>query len=105
MIYNTASIFIGPALMEGFALTPGEAMQCGCAVVATNIGGYADICKDNKTALLCKAADPTALSQLVIRLIINNTLRITIAQNGHEFIKQFTWNRAYNKFKSYIEKG
>jgi glycosyltransferase involved in cell wall biosynthesis len=102
-IYNTASIFIGPALMEGFGLTLGEAMQCGCAVAATAIGGYANICKDNETALLCEPADSTALSESIIKLITNNDLRITIARGGRKFIEQFTWEKAYFKFKSYIK--
>jgi glycosyltransferase involved in cell wall biosynthesis len=103
MIYNTASIFIGPALMEGFGLTLGEAMQCGCAVAATNIGGYSSLCKDKETALLCTPADTTSLSQIIITLINDANLRIAIAHNGHEFIKSFTWDKAYSKFKSFLE--
>lgn len=102
MIYNTASIFIGPALMEGFGLTLGEAMQCGCAVAATNIGGYLDYCRDKETALLCEAANIISLSQIIIKLITDNELRIAIAHKGYEYIRLFTWDRAYFKFKSYI---
>jgi glycosyltransferase involved in cell wall biosynthesis len=103
MIYNTASIFIGSALLEGFGLTLGEAMQCGCAVAATNIGGYSAVCKDKETALLCEPSDITSLSQVIIKLIADNELRTKIAHNGHEFIKLFTWDRAYSKLKAYIE--
>jgi glycosyltransferase involved in cell wall biosynthesis len=102
MIYNTASIFIGPALVEGFGLTLGEAMQCGCAVVATNIGGYSAICHNRETALLCEPADVISLSKIIIEMIADNNLRIAIAHKGHEAIKLFTWDRSYSKFKSYI---
>jgi glycosyltransferase involved in cell wall biosynthesis len=102
-IYNTASIFIAPAILEGFGLTPGEAMQCGCAVAASNNGGYSVMCKDNETALVCESANSHALSEIIIRLIKDDNLRKTIAYNGHEFVKKFTWKRAYGEFKQIIE--
>jgi glycosyltransferase involved in cell wall biosynthesis len=103
MIYNTASIFIAPALIEGHGLTQAEAMQCGCAVIATNIGGYRVNCINNKTALLCEPANSLMMADLIIKLIEDNDLRMTLAKNGYEYIKQFTWERAYKKFKSFIE--
>jgi glycosyltransferase involved in cell wall biosynthesis len=102
-LYNQASIFIAPALMEGFGLTPAESMVCGCAVAATDCGGYRTYCKDNETALICESANSLALSSIIIQLITNNNLRISIAQKGNEYIKHFTWDRAYLKLKHFIE--
>jgi glycosyltransferase involved in cell wall biosynthesis len=102
-IYNEASIFIAPALMEGFGLTLAEAMQCGCAVAATDIGGYAAVCKNLDTALVCPPENSRALADALLTLINNRDLRISIAKRGNEYIKQFTWQRAYSKLKEYIE--
>lgn len=103
MIYNSAAIFVAPSLSEGFGLTPGEAMQCGCAVVAADNGGHRVFCKHNETALVCEPANTLSLAESIIELLANDTLRMSIAKNGHEFIKQFTWDRAFRKFKAYIE--
>ncbi len=103
-IYNEASIFIAPALVEGFALTPAEAMMCGCAVVATNIGGYEVICKDNETALLCTPKNAEGLAINIERLIRDDGLRHRIAKSGNSFIQQFTWERAFSKLLSEVIK-
>ncbi|MDR0507770.1 MAG: glycosyltransferase family 4 protein [Dysgonamonadaceae bacterium] len=101
-IYNEAAIFVGPSHIEGFCLTPPEAMQCGCAVACTDIGGYRDVCIDNETALLSPPKDWKALAHNIIRLIEDDALRYRIAKNGHEYIQNFTWERAYNKFRELI---
>jgi glycosyltransferase involved in cell wall biosynthesis len=102
-IYNESAIFIGPSHSEGFCLTPPEAMQCGCAVVCTDIGGYADVCIHEVTALISPVKNIEALADNIIRLIENDLLRLRIAKEGFENIQQFTWNRAYEKFKKIIE--
>jgi len=102
-IYNEAAIFVGPSHGEGFGLTPPEAMQCGCAVACTDIGGYREVCTDNETALLSPVKDYKALANNIIRLIEDDALRFQIAKTGLENIKNFTWERAYNKFLKVIE--
>jgi glycosyltransferase involved in cell wall biosynthesis len=104
-IYNESAIFIGPSHSEGFCLTPPEAMQCGCAVVCTDIGGYADVCKHEITALVSHVKDIEALAQNIIRLIEDDELRFRISEKGYENIKQFTWERAYSQFKLNISRN
>lgn len=101
-IYNDSSIFLGPSFSEGFCLTVAEAMQCGCAPVCTNIGGYMVTCKDGKTALLGQVGDPESLANKMIELIENDELRYRIAKNANIFIKQFTWESAYDTFKKIL---
>ena len=38
-LYNHASIFLSPSWAEGFPLPPAEALQCGAALVSTDIDG------------------------------------------------------------------
>lgn len=101
-IYNRASIFLGPSFTEGFCLTPPEAMQCGCAVVCTKIGGYEVVCKDNVTALLGEVNNAQSLANCIIRLIKDDALRIRIAYAGYNYIKSFTWEKSYEKLLSTI---
>lgn len=102
-IYNNASIFVAASRAEGFALPPCEAFICGCALCCTDIGGFGVYAVEGKTALTCPVCDYQKLAENIIKLIENNELRIELAKNGSEFIRQFTWERAYGKFKREIE--
>jgi glycosyltransferase involved in cell wall biosynthesis len=101
-LYNESGIFVGTSYSEGWGLTVGEAMLCGCAVACTNNEGYTVVAKNNETALLSEVGNADALSKNIIRLIEDDFLRIRIAKSGNEMIKQFTWERAYNKFLKVI---
>ena len=98
-IYNRASIFLAPSHSEGWGLPPCEAMACGAAVVATDIGGHREFCVDEKTALLVPMQDPAAMAAAAARLIENAQLRIQIARLSCEHIQKFTWNDAVDAFE------
>ncbi len=104
-IYNTAAIFVAASKAEGMALPPAEAMQCGAAICCTDIPGFTLYAKNNTTALLSKVFDIHGLKDNIIKLITDNTLRISIAKNGNVFIQKFTWNKSVKKFTDYIEKA
>jgi glycosyltransferase involved in cell wall biosynthesis len=103
-LYNQSAIYIAPSHTEGFGLTVGEAMQCGCAVVCTDTGGFAVFCHNEETALVSPVKNPEVLAKNIIRFIESNELRIKIAKNANENIRQFTWEKAYTKFKRIINK-
>ncbi len=102
MLYNNASIFVGTSLGEGWGLTLCEAMQCGCAIVCTNVFGYNEFAFDKKNALLCESKNSNELAKNIIKLIENNELRCRLADNGYEDIKDFTWEKSYNKLKKIL---
>ncbi|MGA2887890.1 MAG: glycosyltransferase family 4 protein [Terracidiphilus sp.] len=101
-IYNRASIFLAPSLSEGWGLPPCEAMMCGAAVIATDIGGHREFCTDGDTALLVPANSPDAFADAAEKLIHDPELRLRIARNGHQNIQKFTWDAACNAFESVL---
>ena len=103
MIYNNASIFVAASSVEGFGLTVGEAMICGCCVVCTDTTGFKMMIQNNETGLLSPVFDVQKLSENITKLIEDNELRIRLAQNGSSYIKQFTWQNAFALFKSAVE--
>lgn len=104
-LYNNAEIFIAASRKEGMALPPAEAMQCGCAVCCTDIGGFAVYAKDNNTALLSPVYDYRSLAMNIIKLLQNENERIRIAMNGNKLIQEFTWDNAFEKFKKILFAG
>jgi glycosyltransferase involved in cell wall biosynthesis len=103
-IYNRASIFLAPSLSEGWGLPPCEAMMCGAAVVATDIGGHREFCTDGKTALLVPAKNPQAMAEAIDKLIRDPELRLKLARNGHSDIQKFTWDAACDALESALLK-
>jgi glycosyltransferase involved in cell wall biosynthesis len=75
-------------------------------LVTTDIGGTRDYAIHGKTALVSAPEDSEALAQNIIRLIENEDERRRIAENGYNYIKQFTWDRATDQleevFKKYV---
>ncbi len=103
MIYNNAAIFVAASKAEGMALPPAESMICGCALVCTEIPGFALYAKNNETALTSPVFDVQKLADNIIILIKNIDLRMRIATSGNNFIKQFTWEKAFILFKKTLE--
>lgn len=104
-IYNDAAIFAGTSHSEGWGLTVGEAMTCGCAIVCTNIDGYRIMAKDEETALLSDPQDFSAMANNIIRLIEDDKLRYEIAKNGNIYIQKYKWEESYNHFKAIIKQN
>ena len=103
-IYNNGAIYVAASDFEGFGLTIGEAMICGCAVACTDNGGFRCMAKHEKTALLSQVYDVEALAENIIRLINDNELRHEIAHKGNDNIQQFTWEKSYQKLKTLLLK-
>ena len=105
-IYNSCDIFLFPSRNEGFGLPPMEAMACKIPVVTTNVGAVPDYTILGETALVSPPNDPESLAENIIRLIENERERKKIAENGYNYIKQFTWNKSTDElekiFKKYV---
>jgi len=104
-IYNRAAIFLSPSWAEGWPLPPAEALQCGAALAATDIGGHREYAVHGETALLSPPKDPEALAANVLRLLEDQPLRLRLARQGHLHIQQFTWARAITSFESVLNEA
>ena len=51
-LYSHAAAFVSPSVYEPFGITNLEAMACGTAVVATRVGGVAEVVDHGQTGLL-----------------------------------------------------
>lgn len=92
-IYNGSSTFLSPSRAEGWPLPPSEAMACGCAVVATDIGGHQDYIRNGVTGLLSPSNNPKALAANLCLLLGDEGMRVRLAETGNMLIRQFSWQR------------
>jgi len=101
-IYNQSSIFLCPSWTEGWGLPAAEAMACGCAVVSTDNGGIRDYATQNETALLSSPKNPDDLAANIAKLLIDDGFRRQLANNGHQCIKEFNWERSTDMLENYL---
>jgi glycosyltransferase involved in cell wall biosynthesis len=101
-LYNEAPIFVAPSWAEGWPLPPAEAMMCGAALVATDIGGHREYAVNEQTALLSPAKSPELLADNILRLIRDPSLRLRLANQGHSHVQQFTWQKATDRLASLL---
>lgn len=76
-----------------------EALACGRAVVASDVGAIASAITDNETGLLVPAGDPVALGQAIRRLAANKELRGELGRNGRQRVERdFEVGRCSERF-------
>ena len=81
-------VFVLPSLGEGIANTILEAMACGLAVVATNVGGNPELVQHGFNGLLVPAADPQALAEAIVKLADDADLRHAMGKAGRQLAEQ-----------------
>ncbi|HEY9106432.1 MAG TPA: TIGR03088 family PEP-CTERM/XrtA system glycosyltransferase [Roseateles sp.] len=73
-------IFALPSQAEGISNTLLEAMACGCAPVATDVGGNPELIDDGANGLLVPPSQSEALAQALARLVGDTALRHRLAE-------------------------
>ena len=82
-VFREHSILLVPSVWaEPFGRVILEAMASGVAVIASDIGGPAEIVKDGENGLLFEPRDVDALSNQICELVSNDALRSHLAENG-----------------------
>ncbi|MCX5696556.1 MAG: glycosyltransferase family 1 protein [Candidatus Omnitrophica bacterium] len=84
-LYQAAELFISVSLYEGFGLPLTEAMACGIPVVASDIPVFREIL-DN-AAVFVDPLSPEGISDGILRVLNNHSLRKTLTQAGIEQMK------------------
>jgi glycosyltransferase involved in cell wall biosynthesis len=69
--FHRWNVFVMPSLEESFGIAALEAMAAGLPVVASAVGGLTELLEDGKTGWLVSPADPKALANRLIPLLLN----------------------------------
>jgi sugar transferase (PEP-CTERM/EpsH1 system associated) len=73
-ILRSLDVFVLPSLAEGISNTILEAMASGVPVIATRVGGNAELVDDDQTGTLVASGDPQALAEAMLRYVRNPDL-------------------------------
>lgn len=103
----TADIYVAPNTGgESFGIVLVEAMAAGCAVVASDIEAFADVCgveTDAPAGVLFPVGDANALAVTLQRLIRNGDERETLAAAGSERARRYDWNVVADQVEAVYE--
>jgi glycosyltransferase involved in cell wall biosynthesis len=84
-------IFVLPSLYEGLGVAALEAMAAGKAVIASRVGGLAELVNDSETGFLVSPGDAQELAAAMAKLIRDKHLRAAFGQRGAARVReQFT---------------
>jgi len=89
---------------EGFGLVIVEALGCGCAVIASRQAAIMEIIKDRQTGLLVDEGDPAAISQSILKLLCEPSLRKSLLDAGRNgILKRFDWDHIGQSYITLIK--
>ncbi len=92
-LLTEADVFVRPSLLEGMPLTVLEAMACGLPVVATPVGGTAELVHDGVNGYLVEPGSRTELAERLCTLLGDAGLRRDMGSKGRTLVESgYDWN-------------
>ena len=97
-------IAILPSKWEGFGLAIIEYMACKKPIVASNVGGIADIIKDNENGFLIEKENYNRLTQKVIEILNNKEEANSFIKNNNAVIYKYNIKNVTDEHLKLIDK-
>lgn len=88
-IYSSAEMFIFPSLYEGFGIPILEAMQCGCAVITSNVSSMPEVIGD--AGILVNPKSDKEMLSAIEKFYFDKDFKTNCIENGFERAKLFSW--------------
>jgi len=100
-LYGRADALIQPSLMEGFGLTPVEAMGCGAPVLYSRAGSLPEVV--GPAGLAFEPTDTNAIAAAIRTIFEAPMERKRLAAEALTRSAQFTWERAARQWLAHVE--
>jgi sugar transferase (PEP-CTERM/EpsH1 system associated) len=104
-LLNCMDLYVQSSLYEGFSNTIIEAMACGLPVIATDVGGTADLFNDGQQGWLFTREDDETLAALVLRLKQDSELRKSMGRKARQrVVERFSVRSVVHEYEDlYLE--
>lgn len=102
-VYAAFDALVLPSHTEGLPRVLLEAAATGIPVIATDVGGVAEVVVDKKTGLLCPPREPERLAAKIDELfqIYNPAVMGEAARK--KILGEFTWSAQYDRYEQFLE--
>ena len=91
--FKIAEIIIYPYINATQSGSLNFALNAKKPIIATRVGGFKEILRDQVNGLLIPPKDPHKLANAILNLIENQELAKKVAENGYKYLQNnFSWN-------------
>jgi L-malate glycosyltransferase len=87
-LLRAGDIFVMPSLKEGLGVAALEAMSCGLPVIASKVGGLAELVEHDRTGLQIEPAESDQLASAILRLAASPELRKRLGAAARVHVEQ-----------------
>lgn len=86
-VISIFDILVLPSLNEAVGMVLIEAQSLGVPVIATNVGGIAEIIQDNQTGILVPPRDPQILAGAINSLLVDKQKRLAMSEKAKAWVR------------------
>lgn len=101
--YDAHGIFLFPSLFEGFGQTFLEAMARGLIVLATRVGGMADVVEHGRNGFLFDRGSPQEMSHTANAILEGRIMARRVGQAARLTAHEYTWGRAAERLDEFLQ--
>lgn len=84
VIYADLDIVVLPSLNEGLPVTVIEGMAAAKPIVATRVGGVAELLDDGKFGVIVHPSDPNGLAEGILNMLNNPDIATKMGETGRK---------------------
>jgi glycosyltransferase involved in cell wall biosynthesis len=104
VLLSLFDLFVLPSLSEGLSMALLEAMAAGNPVVATEVGGNAELVVDGDTGYLIPPESPAALADAVIRVLSDKVRSTGMGDRGRQRVHdKFSFQAMIDAYQAHYE--
>jgi glycosyltransferase involved in cell wall biosynthesis len=97
-------VFVLSSRFEGLSIALVEAMAAGIPPVVTDVGGLAEVVRDGENGFVVPPENPPILSERIIQLLSNRTLRNVMGERARERAAAFDIRVAVRRMEEVYER-
>ncbi|TGD82224.1 glycosyltransferase family 4 protein [Hymenobacter wooponensis] len=86
-LYSSAHVFVLPSIEEGLAMVQGEALACGCPVIATTNTGSEDLFTDGVEGFVVPIHSPDHIRERLQQLADDHSLQLRMSEAAMQRVK------------------
>ena len=100
-----ADVFLLPSELESFGLAALEAQACEVPVIASRVGGIPEVVTDGETGFMSDVGDTDKMSEDVLKLLGDETMRRKFGEKGREMsIQRYSAGKIVPQYVAFYEK-